>query len=293
MCPIQRACPEHLLTFVRTHPVFDFMRDGIANGKILPCVRKNEIHFYEGGARLFRFTSQSIYTDNRYIDGKDGGERRLSVTEQSSSMLGKVRKNAQAHRQTKLASELAAVHSLFPHFSFARSAHKPSQLAIVDVEARFGLDPKSEITGSQIPGRMIDLVFLMPNRLLLFIEAKCMGNADIASTGHAEVEKQVADCERHISHACVLDAFNDSIKAQMALLGKDAALATATGIFCRVPVLLLDPPGKGAIGPRNTWLPDRLREADDWTVDDERPVVIDGRGDKVVAVREFVDKFAG
>ena len=132
MCPIQRACPEHLLTFVRTHPVFDFMRDGIANGKILPCVRKNEIHFYEGGARLFRFTSQSIYTDNRYIDGKDGGERRLSVTEQSSS-----------------------------------------------------------------------------------------------------------------------------------------------------------------IGPRNTWLPDRLREADDWTVDDERPVVIDGRGDKVVAVREFVDKFAG
>ena len=285
MCFIQREYSENLLSFVRAHPHFNSMRKGIATGDILPCLRKDEIDFYEGGARLFGFSRRGVYTHRQYIDDNGNGERALTDDEQSHAVFERIRNKARTHRNSKVTSELAAVHRLFPAFAVTRDRHQPGQPALIDVEARFGSDETRKL-----PATMIDLVFLMPDGRLLFMEAKCMGNPAIASIGTAEVEEQVENYQSHISHACVLDAIKRSLEAQLILLGKPIELAT--GIFPRVPVLLLDPSEPQlAIGPKNTWLTNQLNEAGGWTVRSERPLVIDGRRDPVAAVREFVEKF--
>jgi len=284
---IQREFSEQLLHFARAHKFFDFMREGMAAGEILPCLRKNEIHFYEGGARLFSFSPQSVSTHRRYVDKEGSGYRALRESEENLSTFERIRKTAREHRSENTSSELAAVHRLFKACAVTASDYKHGQLALVDVEARFGKDDTENLRT-----KMIDLVFIMPDGRVLFIEAKCLGNQDLASSGMAKVEAQVKDYEGHISHACVLDAINRSIQAQFQLIGSPVELAT--GIFPRVPVLLLDPSvPKRRIGPKNTWLHNRLKEASDWNIKSERPVVIDGRSDQLMKIREFVEKVTG
>ena len=283
---IQRECSEDLLRYVRSHKFFDYMIDDIKNGNILPCLRSRKIDFYKDGARLFRFSLQRVYTHMRYIGEEGKDDRALSENEQALEVYKRILKTASTYRPKPL-SELAAVHRLFTELAASRSAHKPGQLAIIDVEARFQKDE-----AKNLPTTMIDLVFLLPDRRILFMEVKCMGNEDVESSGKAKAEVQVKNYEQHLRHASVLGAMNRSIQTQLKLVGKFAELAT--GVFPRVPILLLDPSEKKQkVGPRNSWLTDRLGAASVWTIDSQPPLVLDGRGDPVVVIREFVDKFVG
>jgi hypothetical protein len=285
MCLIQRECSKSLLDFVRQHAVFECMREGIATGKILPCLRKNEVHFYEGGARLFRFSAQNVYTHRQYIDGMGNGDRALSISEQNFITVEDVMKKAREHRELKVSNELAAVHRLFPGLALTRSAHKAGQLSLIDIEARFGASKSKGL-----PTTMIDLAFLVPDHRVLFMEAKCMGHSAIASSANAKVEAQVANYEAHIRDACVLPALARSMEVQLQLLRKTGE--PPIGIFPRVPILLFDPSTpKREIGRKNTWLSNRLDDATVWTIKSERPIVIDGRDDPVKAVREFAERF--
>ena len=285
---IQRECSGPLLKFVKAHKIFDLMRTGIAAGDILPCLRKNEIHFYEGGACLFRFRPRSVSTHRQYIDCEGKGYRALSGHEHDLTTFDRVRAKARKHRIEDKSNELAAVHGLFSAFSITRSDHKHGELALIDIEARFG---KDDVNG--LPIKMIDLVFLMPDQHVLFVEAKCMGNSDVGSSGMAKVEAQVEYYQRHIRHTSVLDAINYSIKIQLQLINRKTA-EISLNIFRRVPILLLDPSDpKRQIGPRNTWLRERLCKAYDWTIDSERPLVIDGTSDAFGAIGAFVEKFSG
>ena len=282
---MQRAYTKTLFDFVRGHRHFDRMRGGIATGDILPCLRKDEIDFYEGGARLFRFGVNKVITHRQYIDGHGNGDRALGPDEQTQEVFDRIRNKARTHRVGNVTSELAAVHALFPTFAATRNEHRPGQLALIDVEARFGGDEATEL-----PDGMIDLVFVMPDHRVLFVEAKCMGNPAVASIARAAVDEQVKNYERHIGHPGVPEAIKRSIEAHSILVGRASELAT--GIFPRVPILLLDPSTPQlAIGPRNSWLTDRLNAAGAWTVNSERPLVIDGRRDPASAIRAFVERF--
>jgi hypothetical protein len=74
---------------------------------------------------------------------------------------------------------------LFPAFAATRDEHRPGQLALIDVEAGFRGDE-----ASNLPDGVIDLVFVMPDHRVLFVEAKCIGNPAVASTARAAVDEQ-------------------------------------------------------------------------------------------------------
>jgi len=269
-CPIQRAIGDGQLEWIMKHPFFVGMGDGIAFGQILPALRKYEVHFYEGGARLFRFTKSRVFTHRAYIDGAGDGEREVGKAESTTLTLVDIRRRAVCHRPDN--SELVGVHKLFTHFAVTRRPYRPGELALIDVEARFAAN--SEDTPELPPG-MIDLAFLLPDRRLLFVEAKCVGNSAVRSEGTAKVVTQVRDYERHIMREGVLDALNRSLKVQSCLVGRD--LGQSEGVFPKVPVLVLDPTKRG-ISHRSTdtWLRSALARSGHPEADSLSINVIDG-----------------
>ncbi len=83
---MQRSYDEKLLGAVKGNPLFSEMQEGIAKGDILPCLRKGEIHFYEGGARLFRFEVNKVHTHMQYVDKEGNSERALYEDEHTSEV---------------------------------------------------------------------------------------------------------------------------------------------------------------------------------------------------------------
>ena len=72
--PIQRVIGDDQLKWIMNHCLFKEMEDGIACGQILPALRKREVHFYEGGARLLRFAAYKVFTHETYINGSGSNE---------------------------------------------------------------------------------------------------------------------------------------------------------------------------------------------------------------------------
>jgi hypothetical protein len=296
MCTIQRESSDALVSFVKNSDIFKAMRDDIARGYVLPCLRRRQVHFYGWGARLFNFSARSVKTHVRYLGEHGGNYRELKNDELTFESYKSVRQRAETHKAVVVhedsanardakEKELAEVAKIFSALSITRAATQHNDPSLIDVEARFG-----KIAARNMPAGMIDLVFLMPNRNLLFVEAKGVWNKGVQSTGKASVETQVGIYEQHIKQDGVLEALNRSMQFQSTLL--DKSFGPAIGIFPRVPILLLDPSKPQLeIGPKNSWLSDRLEEAGDWSVGSERPLVIDGRQDPAEAIKSFVAKF--
>ena len=284
-CPIQRQFGDDQVNFVRRSSLFRQMKEGIDKGDILPALRKNEVHFYEGGARLFRFTVSKIFSHSVYIDSN--GDKELEIRDPEAVSVSGLRERAVQHRREKQPdSELAAVHALFPHFAITRNAHKSSELALIDVEARFSEDTEAS---PKLTARMIDLVFLTPRGRLLFIEAKCLGNPEVVSTKTPKVVEQVRDYQRHIAREGVLEALNRSLELQAHLVERPASKATA--IYPNVPILVLDPTRKGR-SPRSkdTFLRDAFSRSEQLEAHPTDIMVIDGTLDSANAIRSFVER---
>ena len=282
--PLQRKCSPELLRFVMKNPLVEAMRDGIDRGEIVPALRMNEVHFYESGARLLRFTAKTVYTHRQYIDGDGDRERPLRENELNAHTLERMRRKAKGHRSQN--RELVLVHKLFPALAVTRGEHGPGKLALIDVEARFA-------PGKNLAGAMIDLVFLRRDLHLLFIEAKCIENPDVRSKGEAKVACQVRDYERHIKRKGVLCALNRSLQMQSKLVGHD--LGQAVGIVRHVPVLVLDPRSHGLPDrSQDKWLRGKLESASarNWIFQPGEANVIDGIRDPVGAIRGFDSKMA-
>lgn len=296
---LQRSFDEKLLACVSQHPLFRAMRDGIDEGEILPALRQQEVHFYEAGARLLCFRPKSVLTHEAYLDDKNPAEvdhdraikvreyRAIKVCEYSPEkapeIMAQIRRTASSHRKSKKADgELVAVHQLFPEFAITRSSHHVGKLALIDVETRFE-------SGEGFPGGMIDLVFLLPDCRLLFIEAKCIDNRAARSTKTAKVVCQILNYEHHITRDGVLAALNRSLCAQSRLIERD--LGQAKCIAPRVPLLILAPDGDG-LSPRSSdkWLRTALENASKGLLAQGGVAVINGTRDPAKAIREYVNK---
>lgn len=284
MPALQRHGADALIAWVTGHKVYRALREDIDAGAILPCLRKDEIHIYEGGARLLTFSARAVYTHVRYTGSKGNGYVKLP-DDLCPGALANIRKTARQLREERGSNELATVHRLFKEFAATRLLYQPGELALVDVEIRFG----PHETDPTLPTKMIDLAFLMPDARLLFVEAKCIGNAAISSTTIASVvTKQVQIYERHIQRAEVLPAMNLSLCAQARLAGR--FLRHAIGIFPRVPVLVLNPAGR-PVTRNNHWLRQALDNASKWTGSSADVAIIDSRSDPADAIRAFASKF--
>jgi hypothetical protein len=236
------------------------------------------------GCCCFDCKRKLVRTHPRYIGEQGGREVVLGADKQSLDWLERIRRTSKKRREGT-GSELFEVHKLFREFAITRITHRAGGLSLVDIEARFA-------KGEGLRASMIDLVFLLRDQRLLFIEAKCVGNPAVRSTKVAEVERrQVPDYERHIRRGGVLDALNRSLQVQSELVSR--GLGQAIGIACWVPVLILDPLRRGlAANSKDTWLTEKLGIArnQDWSFAPGEVNVIDGMHDPAAAVREFVQK---
>jgi hypothetical protein len=290
MPALQREFTEKQIAWVDQHPLFQMLKADIGAGKILPCLRKGEIHFYERGARLLSFSEGKVKTHPSFaracIPGVCGHHYVALPDDLDAGKFKLIREAAGTHHDRHPNSELAAVHKLFPELAVTRSAHHIGELALIDVEIRFG---KDETTPS-IEANMIDLAFLLPNRSLLFVEAKCIGNPSISSTKMASVENQVAMYVRHIQRSDVLEAMNRSLCAQSRLVGRD--FGHADSICTEVPVLILNPCGNpNPVSTNNHWLRRALARASSWTMSSSEVGIIDGTLEPVAAIHQFSKKF--
>jgi hypothetical protein len=269
MPALQRKCNEQQIAWVAQHPLFQMLREGIDEGEILPCLRNGEIHVYERGARLLSFSNQKVFTHAAYAGACFAGECNRNYVALPDNLcadkFNDIREAARTHRDKKPHSELVAVQKLFQEFAVTRLRTREGKLALIDVEIRFG---KHE-TDTSLPAKMIDLAFLLPNRTLLFVEAKCIGNASISSTTIASVvTKQVEVYEKHIQRPDVLGAMNRSLCAQSNLVGRE--LGQADGIFSRIPILR-----------------QALANAPSWKSSSGHAGIIDGTLDPIAAICQF------
>jgi len=290
MPALQRKITGPQIEWVAHHRLFGWLKEDIKAGKILPCLRKGEIHFYEGGARLLKFSRGKVYTHARYacagLDSVCGNADVVLPDGLEADKFELIREAARTHRDKQRNSELGEVHKLFQPFAVTRKEHKCEELALIDVEIRFGKDEADPT----LSANMIDLAFLLPNRELLFVEAKCIGNPDISSTTTASVERQVGFYERHILRSDVLEAINRSLDAQSRLIGRP--LGNADGFFPRVPVLILNPSrDPNPISKNNHWLRRAIAESPSWTQSTAGVGIIDWTLDPIDAIRQFANKF--
>jgi hypothetical protein len=286
---LQREFTELLIARVAQNRLFQGLKADIDAGEILPCLRKGEIHLYERGARLLNFSRETVRTHPRYaracIASVCGNRDVVLPDDLDADKFKCIHEAARRHRDKQPNSELAAVHKLFPEFAVTRSAHRVGQMALIDVEIRFGKDE----TDPLIKANMIDLAFLLPNRKLLFVEAKCIGNPAIIARKTAAVERQVASYERHIQRPDVLEEMKRSLCAQSSLVGRN--LGHAADIFSRVPVLILNPTrNQNPVSKNNHWLRQALANAPHWTQSSKDVGIIDGMSDPIVAIREFAER---
>jgi hypothetical protein len=183
MPALQRQINDQRIKWVAKHPLFQKLKPDIDAGKILPCLRKEEVHLYEHGARLLNFSKGKVLTDSgfagTFIAGVCG---KGSVVLPANLDLDKfecIHNVARTHHDKQPNSELMAVHALFPKFAVTRKKHHCGKLALIDVGIRFGTDE----TDATTKANMIDLAFLLPDRSILFVEAKCIGNPKGPWTG--------------------------------------------------------------------------------------------------------------
>jgi hypothetical protein len=281
MSRLQREFTEQQIARVVQHPLFKACKADIDAGRILPCLRKGEIHLYERGARLLRFSETRVFTHARYANVP--GTRDVPIDDPCK--FASIREAARTHRDERPNSELAAVHALFPELAVTRSAHRAGELALIDVEIRFDEDEND----ATLKGGMIDLAFLLPNSMIIFVEAKCVGNAAISSMDTASVEGQVADYERHIRSCGVREAINRSLSVQSRLVGRD--LGQAKCIHTKVPVLVLNPTrNPNPVSKNNHWLRRALANAPGWSPSSRDIGIIDGTSSPVAAIRQFTTR---
>jgi hypothetical protein len=280
--PLQRGFNSELLQYVSSHPLFKAMKPEIDKGTILPALRRQEVHFYEAGARLLRFTTRRVFTHCRYIDGCGNKERALKQDEWDLATLKKIRHTIDGYRTRNQANnELSAVHQLFPKFAITRSRQSAGELALVDVEARFAGE-------GDLRTGMIDLVFLLPEPdcRLLFVEAKCVGNTAIAGGTGARIVSQLENYQLHIARAtaAVLKAMNRSLSLQSELV--KPGLGQAKGIVPTVPVLILNP-DKRELAAGDVWLKKALEAKPERPLVTNKVAVINGMESAVKAITEF------
>src|ERR1700738_5059258 len=55
------------------------LKRDLAAGEVFPAIRKNEVHFYHGGARLCLYKGTHMYTNNRYLGPCEGKSRDIRI----------------------------------------------------------------------------------------------------------------------------------------------------------------------------------------------------------------------
>jgi hypothetical protein len=255
----------------------------IKAGVVFAAIRKEEVHFYYGGARLCVYktgrtptTKGKMLTNNRYLGIEDGGKSRdVEIKDGwfSTTKYRELKSNCSERRPGE--SELELVSQLFPVFSFCASALPAERARLLDIEIRF---PGASPTKAQ---DMIDCLFITPRGVLVFVEVKRSSNAEARSTGEepAVVEQlrrykdQLTSDEAMIEH--IKQVYGNVNSTLRTMLGTGSQPKAITDVFRSVPLLIVGEKSMPSKASKETWQRDLL--AAPYGLDSEI-IAIDGRG---------------
>ncbi|MCK1520464.1 hypothetical protein [Bradyrhizobium sp. 17] len=151
-------------------------------GNVFPAVRKEEVHFYYGGARLCVYKTGRVYTNNRYLKISDNGQSRdVAIPKEwfTCESYESIKENCRTYRPVE--GELPVVSQLFPMFSLAADRLPDNQARLIDIECRFPGTPKTKTAQD-----MIDCLFITAGGTLVFVEVKLSSNKEARSDGKRE-----------------------------------------------------------------------------------------------------------
>jgi hypothetical protein len=158
------------------------LREDLEAGKVFPAIRKNEVHFYHGGARLCVYKGKHMYTNNRYLGIWDVKSRDVRIPEDwfSPARYEALKKTCKEWRDQE--KELSIVSELFPAFSVAGSDGN----RLLDIECRFPAAAEPADVKPQKAQDMIDCLFLTSEGTLVFVEVKRTANEAARGSGASE-----------------------------------------------------------------------------------------------------------
>jgi len=278
---------------LRVHPFFKDtgLAEDLAAGEVFPAIRKNELHFYHGGARLCVYKDGQAYTNNRYLELPDDGRSRdvrIPADRFTPAKYEAIKGKCRSWRTTE--KELSIVSELFPEFSIAAS-HLPAHRArLVDIECRFLGGANGETAQD-----MIDCLFQAPDGTLVFVEVKRTDNPE--ARGGGQGEPAVAGQLRRYRQQLGSDSLRNEIKGVYAsvtdtlglILGRQ--LPSPQAVFEKVPLLIVGPSSAPSPRAKEVWQQTLLASPLSFDAD---VIGIDGRNGRTIATLDgFFRAFIG
>lgn len=258
--------------------------DDIHSGAVFAAIRKEEVHFYYGGARLCvyktgrRPTEGKMLTNNRYLGINDSGRSRdiqIAGDWFSREKYQELKSNCRKRRPGE--SELELVSQLFPEFSFCATALPAEQARLLDIEIRF----PGSASSTEKAQDMIDCLFITPRGVLVFVEVKRSSNAEARSDGKDKpaVVKQLQCYKDQLTSDGTMIEHIKQVYANVnstlrTILGKGSQPETITDVFRSVPLLIVGEASIPSKASKETWQRDLL--AAPFGLDSEI-IAVDGR----------------
>ncbi|MEY9524063.1 hypothetical protein ABIF70_005204 [Bradyrhizobium japonicum] len=267
---------------LHVHPFFNKtgLTDDLATGEVFPAIRKNEVHFYHGGARLCVYKDGHAYTNNRYLELPDDGRSRdvrIPAERFTPADYETIKGKCKSWRTPE--RELSIVSELFPVFSIAAS-HLPADRArLLDIECRFPGAAEGETAQD-----MIDCLFLAPDGTLVFVEVKRTDNPEARGSGQSEpaVAGQLRRYRQQLGSEglCneVTDVYTGVSDALGLILGRQLPLPRT--VLKKVPLLIVGPTAASSPRAKEVWQQTLL--ASPLSLDGDI-IVIDGRNERMIA----------
>ncbi len=272
---------------LHAHPFFNNtgLKEDVAAGEVFPAIRKNEVHFYHGGARLYVYKNGHTYTNNRYLELPDDGRSRdVRIRDEwfTPAKYRAIKGKCKDWRPPE--KELSIVSELFPEFSIAADRSPADRARLLDIECRFSGAAEGETAQD-----MVDCLFLAPDGRLVFVEVKRTDNPE--ARGSAQSEPAVAGQLRRYRRQLGSEGLRNKIKDVYAgvtdtlglILGR--RLQSPRTVFEKVPLLIVGPADAPSPRAKEVWQQTLLTNPLSLDAD---IIGIDGRNERMIPA---LDKF--
>ena len=182
-------------------PLFEKLKNDIlinkAAKKVFPAIRKNEIHFYYKGGRLFKFSGKSFTTHLKYAFVCKDDEKNRDVTMSVLKDI-KVADFTQGYKRIKercalynKGLESFFVSKLFKKYSYVTSKE---DVVLLDIEAALTRENRADM-----------VLYDKKKQIIKFVEAKLFSNGELKSSKKTETVPNEEITPKKVTDKSVID----------------------------------------------------------------------------------------
>jgi hypothetical protein len=256
------------------------MRD-LRSGNVFLAIRKEEVHFYYGGARLCYYKKGRVYTNNRYLgifDSKKSKDIAIPDDWFTSEKYESLKENCKTYRPIE--SELSIVSQLFVEFSIAADDLPDQRARLIDIECRFPGAPDAEKSQD-----MIDCLFITAGGILVFVEVKLSSSKEARSDGQRE-PKVASQLQRYRNQFGSRTLRDEVIKVYqgvnstiLGIMGREVQQhRMPSSLFKSVPLLIVGKSSSASPLAKEAWQRQLLASSLDLSSD---IIGLDGRNERM------------